>query len=246
VSARDATGGGCVAAGTLNHMLTRPSYAKRRQRDGGSAMSDTIEFRILELINARLCHELVSPVGAISNGVELLDDDDPGFVRDAIRLIGQSARKAAQRLQFYRFAYGTAATASGTAAGSGRDLAAGLLEGGKVRCDWSDETADWPVDWQRLACNMLVLAAEALPRGGTVLIRPLPAGGSGVEVAAEGESVNFGPEMRSALDPAATAAQLTSRTVHAYFTARLALQLGTRLALDAAEAQRALFSAAAR
>jgi histidine phosphotransferase ChpT len=208
-------------------------------------MSGTIEFRVLELLNARLCHELVSPVGAINNGVELLDDDDPDFVRDAIRLIGQSARKAGQRLQFYRFAYGTAATASGSAAGNGRDLAAGLLEGGKVRCDWSAEAAALPLDWQRLACNMLVIAAEALPRGGAVVIRPLPNGASGIEVAAEGEGVTLGPEMRSALDPAAAVAQLTARTVHAYFTARLALQLGARLALAAAEAERALFRAAA-
>jgi histidine phosphotransferase ChpT len=46
-------------------------------------MSGTIEFRVLELLNARLCHELVSPVGAINNGVELLGEDDPDFVRDA-------------------------------------------------------------------------------------------------------------------------------------------------------------------
>ncbi|MGO8915138.1 MAG: histidine phosphotransferase family protein [Stellaceae bacterium] len=208
-------------------------------------MSGTIEFRVLELLNARLCHELVSPVGAINNGVELLDDDDPEFVRDAIRLIGQSARKAGQRLQFYRFAYGTTTSAGGSAAGSGRDLAIGLLEGGKVRCDWSAEAATLPLDWQRLACNMLVLAAEALPRGGAVLIRPLRAGASGIEVTAEGDSVNLSPEMRAALDPAAAVEQLSSRTVHAYFTARLALQLGARLAVAAAEAQRAVFRAAA-
>jgi histidine phosphotransferase ChpT len=208
-------------------------------------MSGTIEFRVLELLNARLCHELVSPIGAINNGVELLDDDDPDFVRDAIRLIGQSARKAGQRLQFYRFAYGTTTSSGGSAAGNGGDLAAGLLEGGKVRCDWPAEAVTLPVDWQRLACNMLVLAAEALPRGGTVLVRPLHGGASGIEVAAEGESVNLSPEMRAALDPGATVEQLTSRTVHAYFTARLASQLGAGLALAEAAPQRALFRAAA-
>ncbi len=76
-------------------------------------MGGAVEFRVLELLNARLCHELVSPVGAINNGVELLGEDDPDFVRDAIALIGQSARKAGQRLQFYRFAYGTSVSASG-------------------------------------------------------------------------------------------------------------------------------------
>lgn len=208
-------------------------------------MSGTIEFRVMELLNARLCHELVSPVGAINNGVELLDDDDPDFVRDAIRLIGQSARKAGQRLQFYRFAYGTSASVAGGAAGNGRDLAVGLLEGGKVRCDWSAEAAILPADWQRLACNILVLAAETLPRGGTIEVRPLRAGASGIEVTAEGDSVNVSPEMRLALDPAASVEQLSSRTVHAYFTARLALQLGARLMLAVAEAQRAVFRAEA-
>jgi histidine phosphotransferase ChpT len=208
-------------------------------------MGGTIEFRVLELLNARLCHELVSPVGAINNGVELLDDDDPDFVRDAIRLIGQSARKAGQRLQFYRFAYGTSSSVAGGAAGSGRDLTVGLLEGGKVRCDWSAEAATLPPDWQRLACNMVVLAAETLPRGGTVEIRPLRAGASGIEVAAEGDGVNVTPEMRQALDPVAAVEHLSSRTVHAYFTARLALQLGARLVVAAAEAQRAVFRAEA-
>jgi histidine phosphotransferase ChpT len=207
-------------------------------------MSGTIEFRVLELLNARLCHELVSPIGAINNGVELLDDDDPDFVRDAIKLIGQSARKAGQRLQFYRFAYGTTSS-GGSAAGNGGDLAEGLLEGGKVRCAWTAEAATLPVDWQRLACNMLVLAAEALPRGGAVLVRPLQGGASGIEVAADGDSVNLSPEMRAALDPAAAVEQLTSRTVHAYFTARLAGQLGAGLQIAEAGPQRALFRAAA-
>jgi histidine phosphotransferase ChpT len=206
-------------------------------------MTGTIEFRVLELINARLCHELVSPVGAINNGVELLDEEDPDFVRDAIQLIGQSARKAGQRLQFYRFAYGSSAASSGGA--NGRDLAQGLLEGGKVRCDWSAEATTLPLDWQRLACNMLVLAAETLPRGGTLQVRPLRAGASGIEVVAEGEAVNVGPELRSALDPNAAVDQLTSRTIHAYFTARLAQQLGAAVALVEAEPQRVLFRASA-
>jgi len=207
-------------------------------------MSATIEFRVLELLNARLCHELVSPIGAINNGVELLDDDDPDFVRDAIKLIGQSARKAGQRLQFYRFAYGTTTNSSGSA-GSGQDLAVGLLEGGKVRCDWSADAVTLPSDWQRLACNMLVLAAEALPRGGTVLVRPLRQGASGIEVAAEGDAVNLTSELRAALDPAASVEQLTSRTVHGFFTARLARQLGVSLVIAEARPQRALFRAAA-
>ena len=208
-------------------------------------MSGTIDFRVLELLNARLCHELVSPVGAINNGVELLGEDDPDFVRDAIQLIGQSARKAGQRLQFYRFAYGTSGNTSGIVQGAGRELAEGLFEGGKIRCEWSAEAATLPAEWQRLACNMLVLAAEVLPRGGTVAVRVLGAGTSGIEVAADGEAINIAAELRGALEPGISADQLTSRTVHAFFTRCLAGLLGASLMLAEAGSARVLFRAAA-
>lgn len=207
-------------------------------------MSPQVEFRVLELLCARLCHELVSPIGAINNGVELLGEEDPDFVRDAIALIGQSGRKAGQRLQFYRFAYGTAATASGGAA-DGRELALGLVEGSKTSCDWPAEAATLPVDWQKLACNMVVLAAEALPRGGKVLVRPMRAGASGIEVAAEGDAINLTPEVRAALDEGVAADSLTSRTVQAYFTARLAAALGARFTISLPEPGRVVLSAAA-
>lgn len=211
----------------------------------GGAMGMMIELRVLELLSARLCHELVSPVGAISNGVELLAEEDPDFVRDAIELIGQSARTASRRLQFYRFAYGTSASASGAPPSTGRELAEGLCEGTKLRCNWAAEAATLPVDWQRLACNMLVVAGDALPRGGTLIVRPLRAGMSGIEVAAEGETVNVTPELRAAIAPGASAAELTSRTIQGYFAARLASQLGASLTLVEADAHRALFRAAA-
>jgi len=71
-------------------------------------------MHVLELLTARLCHELSAPIAAINNGVELLADDDPDpgspprtdFGHEAATLIGDSARRAASRLQFYRFAYG--------------------------------------------------------------------------------------------------------------------------------------------
>ena len=87
------------------------------------------------------------------DGVELLGEDDPDFVREAIGLIGQSARTASRRLMFYRFAYGSGRT------GAARDVTMGLLEGGKSRCEWSDAVTELPVEWQRIACNVVVIAA---------------------------------------------------------------------------------------
>jgi histidine phosphotransferase ChpT len=59
-----------------------------------------IDLRVAELLAARLCHDLIGPVAAVANGAELLADDDPEFARDAIALVGGSARKANRRLQF--------------------------------------------------------------------------------------------------------------------------------------------------
>ena len=59
-----------------------------------------VDLRVLELLNSRLCHELISPVGAINNGIELMEEDDPDFVKDAMKLVANSARTAGNRLTF--------------------------------------------------------------------------------------------------------------------------------------------------
>jgi histidine phosphotransferase ChpT len=211
-------------------------------------MSVTVDFRVLELLCGRLCHELISPIGAINNGVELLGEDDEDFVRDAMALIGQSGRKAGQRLQFYRFAYGASVTAGGTPGGGApniRELTAGLLDGGKVTCEWSAEAAALPAAWQKLACNMLVLAAEALPRGGSVTIAVPTQGQAGLKVTAVGAAINFTAEIRAAMAADADVHALTSRTIQSYFTARLAETVGTHLAADTGAPDRLVLAAAA-
>ncbi|HLJ65706.1 MAG TPA: histidine phosphotransferase family protein [Stellaceae bacterium] len=190
-------------------------------------MVATIELRVLELLCARLCHELVSPVGAVNNGVELLEDEEAGLGRDAIALIGQSGRKAARRLQFYRFAYGGDAVGDGSVVA---DLAQGLFEGGKVGCVWPKDANRLAHAWQRLACNMLVLGAESLPRGGQVTLRLIGEGGGGLEVRAAGEALKLTGERRAAL-AANSAEALTTRTIQAYFTQQMARRMGAELAI---------------
>ena len=194
-----------------------------------------LEFRVFELLASRLCHDLISPVGAINNGVELMGEKDADFAKDAAALIAQSARRAGYRLQFYRFAYG--AGGAGGGAPVPKDLIAGMVEGGKVACLWPSAFDALPVEWQKLACNLALLAVELLPRGGKVT---LSGKDRNIEAIAEGESVNLTPEMKAALAPAAGVADLTARTIHGYFTARYAEQLGAKLSLAEAH-KRAVF-----
>lgn len=196
-----------------------------------------IDLRVLELLCARFCHELVSPVGAVSNGVELLGEDDPAFVREAIGLIGQSAQSASKRLQFYRFAYGTAPTASSLRP---RELMAGLLEGGKVAGEWDESLSALSLEWQRVACNLAALAAETLPRGGKILLRAEPP--EGVAVEASGETVLLNPEVMAALKGDVAPDELTSRSIHGYVTAKFAERLGAVAALRENSGARVVFA----
>jgi len=199
-------------------------------------MKVAVDLRVLELLSSRLCHELISPVGAINNGIELMGEDDPDFVKDATKLIANSARTAGNRLNFYRFAYGSGR------AGTGREVTLGLLEGGKARCVWGDAVSALSVEWQRLACNMVVLAAEALPRGGSIEVAAV-ADKPGLSVKAAGETINLMAEMRAALGGAVAIADLTARSVHAYYTARLAEALDVKLSLSEPQAGSAVFAA---
>src|SRR5690242_621610 len=125
------------------------------------------------LLVSRVCHDLVSPVGAVVNGLEVLEEERDAALRaDALRLITTSASLAAAKLQFARIAFGSAGSA-----GAELDLTevgrmvSGFLSGTKARLDWGAPPVNWPKDWAKLLMNCSLIAADALPRGGTVSVR---------------------------------------------------------------------------
>jgi histidine phosphotransferase ChpT len=201
-------------------------------------MSADLELRVMELLSARLCHELAGPIAAVANGVELTEEEDPAFVRSALTLIGTSARTASRRLQFYRFAYGTL-PGDGASRNIGRELALKFFEDGNVSCDWPESEIGQPQEWQRLACSVLALAADALPRGGVATLR---GHGDRFVVEAQGEDVRLSPEAQAALaaDPAID--HLTHRGVHAYWCARLAAALQSLITIAHPEPRRLRFA----
>ena len=198
-----------------------------------AGIAGALDLRVLELLTARLCHELSGPIAAINHGVELLADEpvlatggvDSDFVHDAIALVGDSANRAASRLQFYRFAYGFGH--GGPIIGSAPDeLATRFFEGTRIACDYGESIRVLSRDWQRLACNLLLTGAEVLSRGGNLV---LAGGSAGLDVEAIGDFAALSPEMGAALSLATPIAALNPRTVQAYFTGLLAETLGSRL-----------------
>jgi len=190
-------------------------------------MTRPIDLRVLELLAARLCHDLIGPVSAIANGVELLAEEDPEFVRDAVALVGESARTANRRLQFYRFAFGFGG--GGLTGPAPHLLATEFFAETATHCDYGAAARELPAAEQKLACAMLAVAAEGLPRGGHLALG-VAAAGPAVEATGAGEGLS--PEMRAALTLAPPAATLTTRTVGAYFTGLLAEAQGRRLVAE--------------
>ena len=131
---------------------------------------DDLDFAAL--LVSRLCHDLVSPVGAVVNGLEVLEDERDAAVRaDALKLVASSAEMAAARLQYARIAFGAAGSAAAELDLNevGR-MASGLLSSGKIRLAWNAAPLNWPKDWAKLLMNCLLVAADALPRGGTLSV----------------------------------------------------------------------------
>jgi histidine phosphotransferase ChpT len=189
-------------------------------------MTGTVEMRVLELLMARLCHELISPIAAVNNGAEILAEGDADFTADAVRLIADSAQRAGARLQFYRFVYGFA-SGGGFSGAPPHELAGNYFAASRIVCEYGEDARGLPLEWQKLACNLLLVGAEALPRGGTLSLHAAPAG---PELTVSGGAAALAPETAAALALSGPAGGLTARTVQAYFTGLLARDLGRRLA----------------
>ena len=125
-----------------------------------------IEFSALMV--SRVCHDLVGPLGAVVNGLEVLEDErDAAMREDALKLVTSSANQALARIQFMRIAFGAAGSAGAELdLGEIGRLVGGLLEGGKVKLDWKVPHAYWAKDWAKLLMNATLLGADSLPRGG--------------------------------------------------------------------------------
>jgi histidine phosphotransferase ChpT len=201
----------------------------------GYGMDLMIDMRVAELLASRLCHDLVGPIGAVNNGMELMEDESFGMAEDAMTLAANSAGQASNLLQFYRLAYGMAGQRQGGDFGPTRELAAGFLTHSKSQLDWpaGPVPEGLPDGTVKMLLNLIALAAEALPRGGTVGIS-IVRGSAGfeLEVKAVGADAGLREEAQAAIGEDAAVEDLTPRNVHGYFTRLLAKRLGGDLVAE--------------
>ena len=122
------------------------------------------------LLCSRVCHDIISPVGAINNGLELLDEG--GAEEDAMQLIRASAANASARLQFARIAFGAAGSAGMQIdTGDAEAVATAFIRNEKPTLEWTGGRALLPKNKVKLLLNLLLIANGAIPRGGTLSVR---------------------------------------------------------------------------
>jgi histidine phosphotransferase ChpT len=121
------------------------------------------------LLCSRVCHDIISPVGAINNGLELLDEG--GADEDAMNLIRTSARNASARLQFARIAFGAAGSAGMQIdTGDAEAVALAYLKNEKPDLEWVGRRALLPKNKVKLLLNMILISIGAIPRGGKIRV----------------------------------------------------------------------------
>jgi histidine phosphotransferase ChpT len=143
--------------------------------ESGPTTSGPTTLRALDLaalLCSRVCHDLISPVGAIVNGLEVLEEDkDEETKTFALDLIKKSALQASAKLQFCRLAFGAAGSAGAQIeTGDAERVARGLIEDGKTTITWNLPRELVAKNRVKLLLNMLVVADSTIPRGGTLMV----------------------------------------------------------------------------
>jgi histidine phosphotransferase ChpT len=188
------------------------------------------------LLCSRVCHDLISPVGAIVNGLEVLaEEKDEETQKFALDLIKKSAGTASAKLQFCRIAFGAAGSAGAQIdTGDAEKITRGFLEDDKTKLAWNLPRAFMAKNKVKLLLNMLLIAGQAIPRGGKLTIDSIGEGESmGFKVNAVGTNAKI-PPTASLLSGDAGEEGLDAHRIQPFYAGLLAKACGLKagIAMD--------------
>jgi histidine phosphotransferase ChpT len=202
-------------------------------------MSHPITLDALDLaalLCSRVCHDLISPAGAIVNGLEVLEESkDEETKTFALDLIKKSARTASARLQFCRIAFGAAGSAGAQVdLGDAENVARGFIEDEKVKLSWSLPRALVPKNRVKLLLNMIIVAAQSIPRGGLLAVE-----GDGVpeqmgfKITARGLNARVPPAAPALLAGSPESGSVDAHSIQTFYTGLLARTSGLAVSVEA-------------
>ena len=190
---------------------------------------------VLELMASRICHDVISPVGAINNGLELLQEMGLEGGNEAIGLIAKSAEQANRRLRLFRYAYGNAGSKDQVDNKDLRRTAFEYLEGSRTVLEWPETEPmpgigqQFPKGTMKAIINLIVLGSEMVTKAGLVKLRQPNMGSYPIEIHVSGDGANFREGMEASLQGTIAPQDLDARLVHAYITGALIRSYGLKL-----------------
>lgn len=192
--------------------------------------AETSSIDLAAMLCSRLCHDMLSPVGAFANGLELLaTEKDPAMRQNCIELLEQSAHVSTNKLKFFRLAFG--------AAGGFGDwvpveepkalIAALAADKGRIEVEWALADANLAKPAVKVLLNFAQIAVDALVRGGTLVVgAECRDGNSEIVVRATGPKIAFDETIGHAIEGTLNPNELSSRTAAAHMIHLLAVEAG--------------------
>ena len=189
------------------------------------------------LLCSRVCHDVISPVGAIVNGLEVLDEEkDPETRTFAMDLVKKSAAMASAKLQFCRLAFGAAGSAGASIdTGDAESVTRGLLGNDKLRLEWSVPRALMPKNKVKLILNLCLIAAAAVPRGGTILVKVEGEDErSAIRLEAQGQNARVAHGVAALLAGTPETGNVDAHAIQPFFTGLVARSIGMSVTIRTA------------
>jgi histidine phosphotransferase ChpT len=200
------------------------------------------------LLCSRVCHDVISPVGAIVNGLEVLEEDKDESMREfALDLIRKSAKSASARLQFCRLAFGAAGSAGASIdTGDAEKVARGLFGADeRTTLNWEGPRAFMAKNKVKLLLNLCLIASACIPRGGVMNVRIDGEGDdASLSVAVKGPNLKLASHVANLLDGVSDSGTVDAHGIQPFFTGLVARDCGMQVQVNATMEEVALKAAA--
>nr|WP_321360947.1 histidine phosphotransferase family protein [uncultured Hyphomonas sp.] len=203
-------------------------------------MSSIDPARLSAYIASRICHDLVSPISSVTNALDLMDEPgDHEMKAQAEDLLHDGAEKAAARIQFLRYAFGSIGLNAGAAdIHEARKITEAFVKSHKPSIEWDIQADHLSFSHVRLMMNLVMMAVESLPRGGVVSVRiRSEAGGLTITLTAKGDRARVKNEVAAAVDGTEPDEGWRAETIQPLFTRMISDGLEGELTAKASDNQ---------
>jgi len=192
-------------------------------------------LELAALLCSRVCHDVISPVGAIVNGLEVLEEEKDESMREfAHDLIKKSAKQASARLQFARIAFGAAGSAGAAIdLGDAVQIAKGFIEDDRIKLEMDAPRVLLPKNQVKLLLNLLMTATSTIPRGGVIRAKVDVEGEQGrFDIRATGTSARIPTNVEALLRGESETGTIDAHAIQPYYTGLMARSAGMTISLS--------------